>query len=153
MRKQGKYPAEIRERAVRLVFDHQGEYDSQWAQVISNERRVLPKPAYDLRSSGVETMAESMEERCRSGRELPCSRRPGRSPAPQAVQELDAAARANLLVQVVDVGSSGRWRYAQFGGNLFVGKPAGDRNRDLREASLSGITGLLVCCAIPETAI
>src|ERR1700691_4782108 len=29
------YPPEIRERAVRMVFDHQGEYSSQWAAIQS----------------------------------------------------------------------------------------------------------------------
>ena len=35
MANRGRYPAEVRERAVRLVFEHQGEYESQWAAVTS----------------------------------------------------------------------------------------------------------------------
>lgn len=30
MTRPGRYPAEIRERAVRLVREHEGEYPSQW---------------------------------------------------------------------------------------------------------------------------
>ena len=29
----GPYPAEVRERAVRMVFDHQHEYPSQWKAI------------------------------------------------------------------------------------------------------------------------
>jgi transposase len=35
MKRPGKYPAEIRERAVRLVQEHAGEYPSQWAAITS----------------------------------------------------------------------------------------------------------------------
>lgn len=31
----GRYPAEFRERAVRLVMEHQHEYPSQWAAITS----------------------------------------------------------------------------------------------------------------------
>jgi transposase len=35
MDRQTRYPVEVRERAVRLVFEHQDEYDSQWAAIAS----------------------------------------------------------------------------------------------------------------------
>jgi len=35
MNKQTRYPQEMRERAVRLVVEHQDEYDSQWAAITS----------------------------------------------------------------------------------------------------------------------
>ncbi len=31
----GRYPAELRERAVRMVFEHQDEYPSQWEAICS----------------------------------------------------------------------------------------------------------------------
>ena len=30
-----KFSPEVRERAVRMVFDHRGEYASQWAAMVS----------------------------------------------------------------------------------------------------------------------
>jgi transposase len=30
-----RYPAEVRERAVRLVVEHRGEYESEWAAISS----------------------------------------------------------------------------------------------------------------------
>jgi transposase len=35
MTRPGRYPQELRERAVRMVFEHQGEHDSQWAAICS----------------------------------------------------------------------------------------------------------------------
>jgi len=35
MNKQARYPQEMRERAVRMVFEHQDEYDSEWAAITS----------------------------------------------------------------------------------------------------------------------
>ena len=39
------YPAEMRDRAVRMVFDHQGEYPSQWKAIES------PRPSSMWRST------------------------------------------------------------------------------------------------------
>jgi transposase len=33
--KGGRYPEELRERAVRMVLEHQGEYPSQWKAIVS----------------------------------------------------------------------------------------------------------------------
>ena len=35
MKQPGRYPVEVRERAVRLVQEHVGEYRSQWAAITS----------------------------------------------------------------------------------------------------------------------
>ncbi len=35
MRRPGTYPSEVRERAVRMVFDHQDDHPSQWAAICS----------------------------------------------------------------------------------------------------------------------
>jgi transposase len=35
MTRQGRHPQEVRERAVRMVFEHQDEHNSQWAAITS----------------------------------------------------------------------------------------------------------------------
>ena len=35
-----RYSAEVRERAVRLVFEHRAEHDSQWAAIISIAAKI-----------------------------------------------------------------------------------------------------------------
>ena len=38
-----KYPDELRERAVRMVLDHQHEYESQWEAICSVADKLGPK--------------------------------------------------------------------------------------------------------------
>ena len=40
MNKSTRYSPEIRERAVRLVFEHQSEYESQWATIGSIASKI-----------------------------------------------------------------------------------------------------------------
>ncbi len=35
MTRAGRYPPELRDRAVRMVFEHQDEHESQWAAICS----------------------------------------------------------------------------------------------------------------------
>jgi transposase len=35
MSRPGRYPQELRERAVRMVFEHRGDHESQWAAITS----------------------------------------------------------------------------------------------------------------------
>src|SRR3954451_2369534 len=39
----GKYPDELRERAVRMVLDHGHEYGSQWEGICSGAEQLGPK--------------------------------------------------------------------------------------------------------------
>ena len=40
MKKQVRYSPEVRERAVRLLYEHQGEYESQWAALESIASKI-----------------------------------------------------------------------------------------------------------------
>lgn len=45
MSRQTRYPQEVRERSVRMVFDHSSEYESQWAAIksISSKFGMTPE--------------------------------------------------------------------------------------------------------------
>jgi transposase len=43
MPRRGKYPNELRERAVRMVLDHGHEYGSQWEAICSVADKLGPK--------------------------------------------------------------------------------------------------------------
>ena len=45
MNRQTRYPVQVRERAVHLVFEHQDEYGSQWAAIssIATKLRMTPE--------------------------------------------------------------------------------------------------------------
>ncbi len=45
MTRPSRYSPEVRERAVRMVFDHQGEYDSHYRQDSPAEEAGLKKPS------------------------------------------------------------------------------------------------------------
>jgi len=40
MRAQSRYSPEVRERAVRMVFDHEREYESQWSAIMSISSKI-----------------------------------------------------------------------------------------------------------------
>jgi transposase len=47
MGRRSRYPQELRERAVRMVQEHRGEYASEWAAItsIAGKLGVAPSPA------------------------------------------------------------------------------------------------------------
>ena len=44
MKKSVKFSPEVRVRAVRMVFEHRGEYESQWAAVVSIAGKIGSTP-------------------------------------------------------------------------------------------------------------
>lgn len=82
MRKSIKFSPEVRERAVRMVFEHRGEYESQWAAVVSIAGKIGSTPQTllnwvrqherdtGLREGVTTTQTQRMKELERENREL-----------------------------------------------------------------------------------
>ncbi|CAN7228510.1 IS3 family transposase [Pseudorhodoferax sp. LjRoot39] len=82
MRKSVKFSPEVRERAVRMVFEHRGEYESQWAAVVSIAGKIGSTPQTLLnwvrqqerdtgqREGVTTTQTQRMKELERENREL-----------------------------------------------------------------------------------
>ena len=80
-KKSKRYPKEIRDKAVRMVDEHQGEYRSQWAGIISSAEKLDMTPetlrkwvraaenAGEPLKNGM-TAAERMKELERENKEL-----------------------------------------------------------------------------------
>ena len=73
MNKSTRYSPEVREQAVRLVFEHQGEHASQWAALISIANKIgcTPEGRYangcvGLRRMGGSGMTTDDRERLKS---------------------------------------------------------------------------------------
>ncbi len=56
MGRQGRYPAEVRERAVRLLFEQQPSHESQWSAIESIAAATSRQVVYDA-SSGFDYAA------------------------------------------------------------------------------------------------
>src|SRR4051794_36782695 len=57
MSRQGSYPQELHERAVRMVFEHRDNYDSQWAAITSIAHRCaffIGYPEFNCQPSPVD---------------------------------------------------------------------------------------------------
>jgi transposase len=82
MERSTRYPKEVRERAVRLVFEHEREYNSQWAAITSIATKLGMTPETlrkwvrraetdeGLRGGLTTTERERMKELERENREL-----------------------------------------------------------------------------------
>ena len=76
-RRPGKYPVEMRQRAVRMVLDHEHEYGSQWEAIRSVAEKLGPT---------AETVRKWVRQAERdTGRRVgPIERRAGRAETPEA---------------------------------------------------------------------
>jgi transposase len=80
MNTRARYPVEVRERAVRMVFEHQDEYSSQWAAICSiaekfgmsreSLRRYVRQAETDEGHRPGLTTSERLKELERENREL-----------------------------------------------------------------------------------
>src|SRR3954449_1397031 len=94
MARRGRYPAEVRARGVRMVFEHQREHESQWAAISTIEDKLgmcnetLRKGVRQAEIDGgarpgvSSAEAERVKELERENREL--RRGEARRPSPQA---------------------------------------------------------------------
>src|SRR4051812_27826040 len=88
------YPAEMRERAVRMVFDHQGEYPSQWKAIESISAKL---------SINHETLRQWVRRAETDGGQRPGSTSDERARMRELEREVKELRRANEILKAAAV--------------------------------------------------
>ena len=79
----GRYPDEMRERAVRMVFEHQHEYPSQWKAIESIAKKLnaaTPVPPVDLWGDDVNVAGGKVQVYDKDGKLITTLSLPGIAP-------------------------------------------------------------------------
>jgi transposase len=90
MGRQSKYPAEMRERAVRLVFEQQDNHESQWAAIASIAEKM---------GCTAETLRKWVRQAERNTGQRPCLTTGERERMKELEREVRELKRANEILR------------------------------------------------------